>query len=62
MVSRVPTSWLIGRRQTYWPKVPMKVLTNYVENLLEPEENWDSYTIRILGTASMFDVQLFLSE
>lgn len=50
-VEYVPSCWMIGLDETYWPKLKFAALRKAVTNLREPDELWPVYKVHILGQA-----------
>ena len=50
-VDWIPQSWLIGLSECHYPKIRYDIIAKMKKNLTEPETDWPTYEIRILGSA-----------
>ena len=53
----VPYSWVIKTNETSicsWPPCPLFKVTKLVKNLVEPEDNWSKFSVRVLATAPTY--------
>ena len=50
----VCTSWLIGRDESFWPKVSQARMLKMLREQEECDENSPSFPCRLLGTAGMY--------
>lgn len=51
-VDWIPSTWIIGIDECQYPKLKSNAIAKMKLNLNDPEEDWPSYRIRILGSAS----------
>ena len=51
MVEYVPSSWMVGFEETYWPQMKYQSLRKAISTMRDPDESWPTHKVRILGQA-----------
>jgi len=55
-VEIIPSSWIFSdKKTTLWPKsIIPSILKKYLKNCTEPDTNWSTVKIRVLGQADIY--------